>query len=327
MAPRAVLIKTGLRPLNTARPVNTAHLKTTVYSARPMSRFSKSTQSTVKRPYQIKTTLTNKNYSQKVNTTKGSFYTARPKAVNTARPNSAVVNVVRANQVNAVKASACWVWRPTKLNSTNSNDLVGTEESIGTCHFSKETGSGQYYILMPLWKDGSLFDSSSKNANNDEPQPSSDAEKKSGVLTRRMPKTSNEQGFISAVYKGKTHEDLYTFDLPYGMRAIGTKWVYKNKKDKRGIMIRNKARLVARGYTQEEKQTIVANSTTEAEYVAAASCCGQVLWIQNQMLDYGYNFMNTKIFIDNESTICIVKNPVFHSKTKHIEIQTSVHAE
>ncbi|GJW74216.1 putative ribonuclease H-like domain-containing protein [Tanacetum coccineum] len=62
-------------------------------------------------------------------------------------------------------------------------------------------------------------------------------------------------------------------------------------------------------------------STTEAEYVAAASCCGQVLWIQNQMLDYGFNFMNTKIHIDNESTICIVKNPVYHSKTKHIEIR------
>ncbi|GJW22269.1 reverse transcriptase domain-containing protein [Tanacetum coccineum] len=72
---------------------------------------------------------------------------------------------------------------------------------------------------------------------------------------------------------------------------------------------------------QCKKQTIVANSTTEAEYVAAANCYGQVLWIQNQMLDYGFNFMNTKIYIDNESTICIVKNPVFHSKTKHIEIR------
>ncbi|GJR64645.1 putative ribonuclease H-like domain-containing protein [Tanacetum coccineum] len=61
---------------------------------------------------------------------------------------------------------------------------------------------------------------------------------------------------------------------------------------------------------QCKKQTIVATSTTEAEYVAAASCCGQVLWIQNQMLDYGFNFMNTKIYIDNESTICIVKNPL-----------------
>ncbi|GKA83802.1 putative ribonuclease H-like domain-containing protein [Tanacetum coccineum] len=72
---------------------------------------------------------------------------------------------------------------------------------------------------------------------------------------------------------------------------------------------------------QCKKQTVVANSTTEAEYVAASSCYGQVLWIQNQLLDYGYNFMHTKIYIDNESTICIVKNLVFHSKTKHIEIR------
>ncbi|GJW66137.1 putative ribonuclease H-like domain-containing protein [Tanacetum coccineum] len=72
---------------------------------------------------------------------------------------------------------------------------------------------------------------------------------------------------------------------------------------------------------QCKKQTVVANSTTKAVYVAASNCCGQVLWIQNQLLDYGYNFMNTKIFIDNESTICIVKNPVFHSKTKHIKIR------
>ncbi|GJQ97161.1 putative ribonuclease H-like domain-containing protein [Tanacetum coccineum] len=73
---------------------------------------------------------------------------------------------------------------------------------------------------------------------------------------------------------------------------------------------------------QCKKQTIVANSTTETEYVATTNCCGQVLWIQNQMLNYGFNFMNTKIHIDNnESTICIVKNPVFHSKTKHVEIR------
>nr|GEV37460.1 hypothetical protein [Tanacetum cinerariifolium] len=41
-------------------------------------------------------------------------------------------------------------------------------------------------------------------------------------------------------------------DLPHGKRAIGTKWVFRNKKDERGIVVRNKARLVAQGYTQEE---------------------------------------------------------------------------
>ncbi|GKE28634.1 putative ribonuclease H-like domain-containing protein, partial [Tanacetum coccineum] len=277
---------------------------------------------------------------------------------------------------------------------TNSNDFVGTKESVDTGRSSKETGSSQDYILMPLCKDGSLFDSSSKNASNDELRPSSDSRKKvdegginnqerpenstqdvntvgssintastnfntgslnintvsptvttapleathadffgdeteldmsnitttylvpstpntrihkdhsldhvigdvqSGVQTRRMTKTTNEQGFISVVYEGKTHEDLHTclfacflsqeepkkviqalkdpswieamqeellqfklqqvwtlVDLPYGKRAIGTKWVYRNKKDERGIVIRNKARLVAQGYTQEE---------------------------------------------------------------------------
>nr|GEW02634.1 hypothetical protein [Tanacetum cinerariifolium] len=186
----------------------------------------------------------------------------KPRAVSTARPNSAVVNAIRENQINVVKAS--------------------------TCHASKETGYSKKYILLPLLKDGSLFDSSLKNANNDEPQPSSDAGKKNddGVtkegrindqerpknstkdvntvgpsintvstnvntsslnintvspsvttapleathadlfsdetevdmsnisttyLTSRMIKTTSKQGFISVVYEGKIHKDLYTW--------------------------------------------------------------------------------------------------------------------
>nr|GEW16713.1 hypothetical protein [Tanacetum cinerariifolium] len=72
---------------------------------------------------------------------------------------------------------------------------------------------------------------------------------------------------------------------------------------------------------QCKKQTIVANSTNEAKYIAASNCYGQVLWLQNQLLDYGYNFMMTKIHVDIESAICMVKNHVYHSKTKHIEIR------
>ncbi|GJU94406.1 putative ribonuclease H-like domain-containing protein [Tanacetum coccineum] len=128
MVPRAVLMKTGLKPFNTARTVNTAHPKSIVFSAKPMSCFPKIAQSTVRRPFQSKTALTNIRFTHKVNTAKAqavntarpqAVNTARPKTVKTARPNSAVVNAVRVNQANAVKASACWVWRPTKPNSAS----------------------------------------------------------------------------------------------------------------------------------------------------------------------------------------------------------------
>ncbi|GJU65814.1 retrovirus-related pol polyprotein from transposon TNT 1-94 [Tanacetum coccineum] len=202
---------------------------------------------------------------------------------------------------------------------------------------------------------------------------------KSSVQTRRMTKPTSEQGFLSDVYEQKTHDTLNTclyacflsqieptsLDtgwsfLPNGKKAIGTKWVFKNKKDERDIVIRNKARSdhqqslqggqgtlrfasstrawyetwekpvqgigdandvnvhlyrsTIRSNTHKEdytggcqflgnrliswqckKQTVVATSTTEAEYVAAASCCGQVLWIQNQLLDYRVNTVRQKI--------------------------------
>ncbi|GKE23449.1 putative ribonuclease H-like domain-containing protein, partial [Tanacetum coccineum] len=75
----------------------------------------------------------------------------------------------------------------------------------------------------------------------------------SGVQTRIM---TNKQGFIKAMQEEllqfKLQQVWTLVDLPYGKRAIGTKWVYRNKKDERGIVIINKARLVAQGYTQEE---------------------------------------------------------------------------
>ncbi|GJU35670.1 hypothetical protein Tco_1184024 [Tanacetum coccineum] len=101
LVPRAVLMKSGLVSVNTARQVNAARSKTTVNAARPMSYLSKTAHSTIKRPIHKNTTFKNSNINQRVNT-------VRDKKINTARP-KAVVNAVKGNNFNAVKASACWI--------------------------------------------------------------------------------------------------------------------------------------------------------------------------------------------------------------------------
>ncbi|GKB24826.1 putative ribonuclease H-like domain-containing protein [Tanacetum coccineum] len=142
--------------------------------------------------------------------------------------------------------------------------------------------------------------------------------------TKVTPKTShlNAVKRIFKYLKGKPHLGLwYPRESPFDLEAFSDSDYGGSNLDRKSITGGCQflgQRLIS---WQCKKQTIVATSTTEAEYVAAANCCGQVLWVQNQLLDYGFNFMNTKIHIDNESTICIVKNPVYHSKTKHIEIR------
>ncbi|GKB62879.1 putative ribonuclease H-like domain-containing protein, partial [Tanacetum coccineum] len=96
----------------------------------------------------------------------------------------------------------------------------------------------------------------------------------SAPQTRRMTKNLEEHGLFSSVQQRTNHKDFQNclfacflsqeepkklqevwtlVDLPNGKRAIGIKWVFMNKKDERGIVIKNKARLVAQGYTQEER--------------------------------------------------------------------------
>jgi len=70
-----------------------------------------------------------------------------------------------------------------------------------------------------------------------------------------------------------------------------------------------------------KKQHSVALSTAEAEYVAAGSCCSQILWIKQQLLDYDLKLGCVPIKCDNTIAINLTKNPVLHSRTKHIEIR------
>ena len=70
-----------------------------------------------------------------------------------------------------------------------------------------------------------------------------------------------------------------------------------------------------------KKQNCVSLSTAEAEYIAAGSCCTQILWLKQTLKDYGIHVKKIPLLCDNESAIKIAHNPVQHSRTKHIDIR------
>ncbi|GJS09644.1 hypothetical protein Tco_0366440 [Tanacetum coccineum] len=65
-----------------------------------------------------------------------------------------------------------------------------------------------------------------------------------------------------------------------------------------------------------KKQTFVAMSLAEAEYVPTAGCCAQVLWVKSQLADYDVLYDKVPILWDNTSAITISNNPVLHSRIK-----------
>ncbi|GJU09534.1 hypothetical protein Tco_1131930 [Tanacetum coccineum] len=69
-----------------------------------------------------------------------------------------------------------------------------------------------------------------------------------------------------------------------------------------------------------KKQQYVAMSSAEAEYVAAAGCCANILWMKSQLTDYDIFYEKVPIFYDNTSAIAISNNPVLHSRTKLSDI-------
>nr|GEW29331.1 retrovirus-related Pol polyprotein from transposon TNT 1-94 [Tanacetum cinerariifolium] len=123
--------------------------------------------------------------------------------------------------------------------------------------------------------------------------------------------------------------------LPYGKIAIGSKWVFRNKKYKHGTTTKNKARLVAqvqsKGITSNnceknpqsaKKQQLVAMSSADAEYVAAAGCCASILWMKIQLSDYDIDYKMVPIFYDNINVIAISNNS---DTSKVTEIELTAH--
>ena len=70
------------------------------------------------------------------------------------------------------------------------------------------------------------------------------------------------------------------------------------------------------------KQTNIALSTTEAEYIATCSTCSEAAWLQKMLAGlFAAEIDVTDILCDNQSCIKMTENPVFHDKTKHIIVR------
>nr|GEW09525.1 hypothetical protein [Tanacetum cinerariifolium] len=119
--------------------------------------------------------------------------------------------------------------------------------------------------------------------------------------------------------KGKPHFGLwYPKDSPFNLVAYSDSdyaGASLDKKSTTGGCQFLRCRLIS---WQCKKQTVVATSSTEAKYVAAASCCAQVLWIQNQLLDYGKKVIITEATVpdalrldDAESIDCLPNEEIF----------------
>ncbi|GJV23063.1 ribonuclease H-like domain-containing protein [Tanacetum coccineum] len=92
-------------------------------------------------------------------------------------------------------------------------------------------------------------------------------------------------------------------DLPYGKKAIGTKWVYRNKKDERGVVVRNKARLVAQGHRQEEGIdydevfALVARIEAIRIFLAFASYMGFIVYQMDVKSAFLYGKIDEEVYV------------------------------
>nr|GEW61741.1 retrovirus-related Pol polyprotein from transposon TNT 1-94 [Tanacetum cinerariifolium] len=171
------------------------------------------------------------------------------------------------NKSTVTKSGPTWLFDiDTLTKSMNYKPVVVGNQSNGSVGKARvETVPNKDYILLPLWTQDPLLSSSSKDSLGDGFKPSVEEKKKDvedpgneddEVLIYGCVDDPNMPNLEEFVYSDDDEDvsaeaDMTNLDTSI-LRAIGTKWIYRNKKDDRGIMVRNKERLVAHGYTQEE---------------------------------------------------------------------------
>ncbi|GJX81105.1 retrovirus-related pol polyprotein from transposon TNT 1-94 [Tanacetum coccineum] len=118
----------------------------------------------------------------------------------------------------------------------------------------------------------------------------------------------------SAFLNGKISEEVYVQQPPRYLKGTPNLDLWYPKGS--GFDLKAYSDSDYAGCNLDRKST----SRAEAEYVADAGCCAQVLWIKSQLADYDVLYDKVPIFCDNTSAISISNNLVLHSRTKHIDI-------
>nr|GEY95131.1 putative ribonuclease H-like domain-containing protein [Tanacetum cinerariifolium] len=133
-------------------------------------------------------------------------------------------------------------------------------------------------------------------------------------------RTHNAHPISQIIGRASSVQNAESLDLgclPHGKRVIGTKWVYKNKKDEKGIVVRNKARLVAQGHTQEEEIDYeevfapVARIEAIRLFLAYASFMGFMVYQMNVKSAFLYGTIEEEVYVCQPSGF---EDPDHHDK-------------
>nr|GEW34936.1 hypothetical protein [Tanacetum cinerariifolium] len=155
------------------------------------------------------------------------------------------------------------------VTGKQTNGIPGTKDNIDAGQAKKKKVPKQEYILIPIFTTDLLISQGPKDSAVDAGKKATEVDEsrvsdnggQDDQVTRSLKGYFNKKSRLNILMVEAMQDELLQFkllkvwtlvDLPKDKWAIGTKWVFKNKKDERGIVVKNNARLVAQGYTQEE---------------------------------------------------------------------------
>ncbi|GJX26378.1 putative ribonuclease H-like domain-containing protein [Tanacetum coccineum] len=268
MIPRTVLMKSGLVSVNIAREVNAAHSKITVNAVRRVSYLSKTAHSTGNpqmdlqdqrvidsacsrymtgnMSYLIDYEEIDRGYVAFGGNPKGGKIT-RKCTIKTGTQSNGFAGTKASDNAGRKESECNDQEKEDNVNNTNNVNVAGTNEIIAYLLSRDDEDDGAMADMNNLDTTIQINPNPTTRIHKDHPLDQVIGDLQSATQTRKMSKNLEEHGFE------EPKKVIHALKDPSWIEAMQEELLqFKNKKDERGIVIRNKARLVAQGYTQEE---------------------------------------------------------------------------